>query len=588
MDPEIELARLHKRVERERRARQEAEAHAEDGMRQLYSRGRELELLYVVTDAASRAATTDEALQVAIDQLCTYTAWPVGHVYRVNEEAAITLVSTKLWHIHDEQQFASFRAASENVRFKPGEGLPGRVYEKREPVWLSNVTKDDNFPRDQAAIAVGLRGAIGIPVFVGERVVAILEFFSRETTRPDERWLEVMRQIGTQVGRNFEREARHDAEAANRAKSEFLSRMSHELRTPLNAILGFSQLLQSSSLPEDEKESVDYIHRAGLHLLELINEVLDISRIEAGRLDLDLESVLVRDALRETLDLMQPLAAEHRIGLQLCATDNFDVCVRADPKRLRQVLLNLVTNAVKYNRPQGRVTLCCQPSADDHLRLAIVDTGNGISPEKAKRLFVPFDRLGAEQTEVQGTGLGLALSKSLTEAMGGELGFKSEVGRGTTFWIDLPRALLETSLKPASDSLPEESKLPSTTILYIEDNISNLTLVERLLKKHPEVRLLSAGEGQSGFELARRRRPDLIFLDIHLPDVNGDEILRRLRIDPETAAIPVIMLSADATADQIERLRSAGASDYLTKPLDFARFFAAIREHCGDASKISV
>lgn len=374
--------------------------------------------------------------------------------------------------------------------------------------------------------------------------------------------------------------AKNEAEKANRAKSEFLSRMSHELRTPLNAIIGFSQLLERSQLTPGDRERIGYVHRAGRHLLALINEVLEISRIEAGHLELSLEPVSVFEVLREVAEIVRPLADQRSIGLAISLAEDQKLWVKADRQRLQQVLMNLVANAVKYNRDRGTVTLRCSANEKDCVRIMVVDSGHGIPEEKRDRLFVPFERLGAEHSAVQGTGLGLALSKSFAEAMGGRLGVESKVGEGSTFWIDLPAG--EGSTHP---SVILEGVRPLAlnttapiTLLYIEDNASNLTLIEHIVALQPQLKLISSINGELGLELARRHRPDLILLDVHLPDINGDEVLRRLLADSSTRDIPVVVLSADATNRQVQRLREAGAREYLTKPLDVKRLLEVIDE----------
>ena len=374
------------------------------------------------------------------------------------------------------------------------------------------------------------------------------------------------------------RRAEEEADRANRAKSDFLSRMSHELRTPLNGILGFAQLLEMESLPADQAEGVAHILKAGRHLLGLINEVLDISRIEAGRLQLSLEPVPVSDTLHGAVDLVRPLAAQH--GIELGAeVANGDCHVLADRQRLQQVLLNLLSNAVKYNRAQGAVTVSCEERGSDRLRILVTDTGQGISPSKLERLFVPFDRLGVEGSGIEGTGLGLALSKHLVEVMGGVLDVTSRVGIGSTFAVELPRTAAPVDvLKPveASPTLPTAARQARVTVLYIEDNLSNLRLIEQVLSRRPHATLLSAMQGRLGLDLAREHRPDLILLDLHLPDLSGEEVLRQLLAEPRTRDIPVVVLSADATPGQVERLLAVGARAYLTKPLDVPKFLALV------------
>ncbi len=374
------------------------------------------------------------------------------------------------------------------------------------------------------------------------------------------------------------RRAETEAERANRAKSEFLSRMSHELRTPLNSILGFGQLLELEGGTPDQRESVEHILRAGRHLLSLIDEVLDISRIETGRLRLSLEPVPVGETLRAAADLVQPLAAARGVALRVAAGPAA-LHVMADRQRLQQVLLNLLSNAVKYTARGGTATASAFPAASGRVRVQVADTGMGIAADKLERLFTPFDRLGAESLGVEGTGLGLALSRHLVDTMGGSLVVETEPGRGSTFSIELPAAdspiaaALPRSWPPPAAPAPAG---PQVVVLYIEDNLSNLRLVEQIVARRPGVRLVSAMQGRVGVELARQHRPQLVLLDQHLPDVNGDVVLERLVADPLTRDIPVVMLSADASPRQIQRLLGLGARDYLTKPLDVQRLLSVI------------
>ena len=370
------------------------------------------------------------------------------------------------------------------------------------------------------------------------------------------------------------RQAQLSAEAANRSKSEFLSRMSHELRTPLNAVLGFSQLLELDELSGDQEQAVRQITKGGRHLLDLINEILDISQIETGKLALSPEALRVGDLIGESVELVQPLSVER--GVHLLGSDlaMCDVYIFADRQRLKQILLNLLGNAIKYNREGGTVSISCARPKSDTLRIQVTDTGPGIAPEHFGSLFTPFERLGAERTTVEGTGIGLALSHRLAEVMGGTLGVESTVGRGSTFWVDFKivegpvdrverlghlGAAAPVALTPASD-------LPA--ILHIEDNLSNIQLIERVLAQRPGVRLIPAMQGRLGVELARQHRPVLVLLDLNLADISGEDVLRMLRDDPATAHTPVAIISADAMPRQAQRMLAAGATAYLTKPID--------------------
>ena len=383
------------------------------------------------------------------------------------------------------------------------------------------------------------------------------------------------------------REAKKEADRANHAKSEFLSRMSHELRTPLNAILGFGQLLERQNPTKPQRARVEHIMSAGRHLLKLINEVLDLSRIEAGHLQLSVEPVAVAEVLEEALDLMRPLAAQRTMQLSVDALLDKDLHVLADRQRLKQVLLNLLTNAVKYTAVGGQVSVSLQQSNLAKTRLVVTDTGAGIATEKLARLFTPFDRLGVEPSGVEGTGLGLALCQRLMHAMGGDIGVDSTVGKGSAFWIELPATDSPLKALPNNHAatLEEASGGDGGKILYIEDNLSNLTLVEQMLAEQPQLQLLTAMQGGLGLDLARQHLPDLILLDLHLPDLRGHEVLERLRNDAVTRDIPVVIISADATARQINQLKAAGARSYLTKPLDISEFFRVIDETMQDRNR---
>ena len=380
--------------------------------------------------------------------------------------------------------------------------------------------------------------------------------------------------------------ARYVAEKANLAKSDFLSRMSHELRTPLSAILGFTQLIESGTPPPtpNQKRSIDQVLKAGWYLLDLINEILDLAVIESGRLSLSMEPVLLSEIMSECESLVEPQAQKYGISVVFPRFETPSL-ILADRTRAKQVVINLLSNAIKYNTKGGSVVVECMPGkcgtqSQDSIRISVRDTGAGLTADQIENLFQPFNRLGQKTDVIEGTGIGLVVCKRLVELMGGDIGVDSTPGQGSVFWVELKRTLeIQKNAADGSAEVSEASVQDSAsqrTLLYVEDNPANLMLVEDIVARRPDIRLLSANDGRHGIEIARACQPDVILMDINLPGISGIEALKILAGDPVTAHIPVLAISANAIPRDIEKGLEAGFFRYLTKPIKVGEFLETL------------
>jgi len=473
--------------------------------------------------------------------------------------------------IYEESRRTTFKAIyanANNAHFQ--NPIQTKAGEVRDILWNNTRLRDAN--GDFAGVA-----SIGEDITERNRATVALEHALSDTERQVEDRTRELAQSNSDL-----RAAKEAADYANKSKSEFLSRMSHELRTPMNSILGFGQLLEFSNLDEGQRDSVDHVLKAGRHLLKLINEVLEIARIEAGATGISLEPVKLMDVIDECISLMQPFAIERGVQLELAGRRS--IVVTADRQRLTQVLLNLISNAVKYNVAGGRVTVRVVKQANKFGIVEVVDTGLGISESMRQRLFTPFERLGAESTAVEGTGLGLTLSKSLMEAMGGTLTVDSTEGVGSTFRARLYLAEDKSAKGLAAlQSSPEPSVWAEIRgrVLVIEDNLMNTQLLNRMFSQFPQIELVTAMQGRMGLELARDRPPDAILLDLHLPDMTGRQVLAELKADPNLRDVPVLIITADAFSDHSKSLLEAGAFRYLTKPFILAELISAVASALG-------
>ena len=392
-----------------------------------------------------------------------------------------------------------------------------------------------------------------------------------------------------------------EAKQASNAKSEFLSSMSHELRTPMNAILGFAQVMQinpTEPLSEGQAFSVGQILKGGNHLLELIDQVLELNKIEAGKLSLNLDHGSLHDIISASLSLVQARAAEEGVTIVENCDDNLPAVLWTDSTRLTQVLINLLSNAVKYNNEGGTVTLSCRETPDQRLCISVADTGWGIPVDKQNDLFKPFERLGRETKEIEGTGIGLTITKQIIELLGGEVNFESEPGKGSTFWVNVP--IIHPGTHPGADAqkaAPTDIETPLAvdqneravkaqhTILYVEDNPDNIRLIDMIVGQFQSTRLLTTHTAELGLDLAKSEKPDLILMDINLPGINGIEALKQLQNMPQTQDIPVIALTAAARPEEVSAGLALGFKNYLTKPLNVPEFIAAIEAVLGNVNK---
>jgi signal transduction histidine kinase/DNA-binding response OmpR family regulator/PAS domain-containing protein len=544
-----------------------------------------LALNQVITAAANEAASVESAIQIALDQVCAQTGWPVGHAYMLADEE---LVTSRVWHLEDSERFETFRRVSEATRFRSGVGLPGRVFSSGKPAWVTDVTKDRNFPRAQMATELGVKGAFAFPVLVGKEVVAVLEFFSDRAVEPHEALLDVTAQIGTQLGRVIERqqaegqlrEAKDEAEAATQAKSQFLASMSHELRTPLNAIIGYSEMLheEAGELGQEAfRPDLEKIQDAGKHLLNLINDILDLSKIEAGKMDLRLEEFDVAALIFEVESVIRPLLAKNANTLVVdCAPDVG--AMRSDQTKLRQNLFNLLSNAAKFTE-QGRITLAARrivQHGDDLLEFKVSDTGIGMTAELLGRLFQPFAQAEASTSRDHGgTGLGLAITRHFCRMLGGDVAVESTPGRGSTFTIVLPAMAPGVQAEVSESAARVATARTRGTVLIVDDEKATRDLLERELSG-AGYDILHAAGGREGLKVAKQARPDVITLDIIMPDLDGWSVLKALKADPELCDIPVILVTIMRDRDLGFAL---GAADYISKPLDRELLVRALARH---------
>lgn len=507
----------------------------------------------------------------------------IGEVLKQDGRKALKLHAiTDLSWSEESRQLMERLVAGDMLLSNP-ETFIGRVFSGEELI-IDNRMQDRI---DNSHLPPGhpkLYRYMGVPIFDQGDVIGMYAIANSPEDYPPElaQWLEpftstcallirLYRQMHEREQINEQlRLARDAAQEASQAKSEFLSSMSHELRTPMNAILGFAQLLQSGKHPltERQQRQVRQIYKSGQHLLTLINDVLDLAKIEAGRLSVSLESLNLKNVVQDALDGLQPIADQQSIRLHQTDQTTEELWVFADYTRCQQVLINLVSNAIKYNRPQGDVYVHISRS-DNRVVIEVEDTGPGITPDQQAQLFEPFNRLGAENSSIEGTGIGLALSRELVELMQGDIGLRSEPGKGSCFWFSLP--LAERTASSQADNIPSETTRSGYHLLYVEDNPANQQLLQEFVHQYGGYRLSQATSAEVALEFAASDLPDLILMDLDLPGISGHQAQKMLARNPLTSNIPIVAVSASATDECRNQLKAVGFADYLNKPLDFSR-----------------